>query len=73
MTDNAVPVLTVYLIFQFVKKSPKLLIYPGLVFNGASWQSAGAKNRKGNVSSSRPKKCLESVTKKGMNALISRP
>ena len=39
-------VLTVYLIFQFVKKSPKLLISPGLVIIGASWQSAGAKKEK---------------------------
>ena len=31
-------VLTVYLIFQFVKKTPKLFIYLGLVINGASWQ-----------------------------------
>ena len=31
-------VLTVYLIFQFVKNFPKLFIYLGLVINGASWQ-----------------------------------
>ena len=31
-------VLTVYLIFQVVKNFPKLFIYLGLVFNGASWQ-----------------------------------
>ena len=36
--DIAVSVLTVYLIFQFVKKFPKLFIYLGLVVNGASWQ-----------------------------------
>ena len=34
----AVSVLTVYLIFQFVKNFPKLLINLGLVFNEASWQ-----------------------------------
>ena len=31
-------VLTVYLIFQFVKNFPKLISYLGLVINGASWQ-----------------------------------
>ena len=31
-------VLTVYLIFQFVKSFPKLFIYLGLVINGASRQ-----------------------------------
>ena len=36
--DIAVSVLTVYLIFQIVKHFPKLLIYLGLVINGASWQ-----------------------------------
>ena len=36
--DIAVSVLTVYLIFHFVKKFPKLFIYLGLVINGASWQ-----------------------------------
>ena len=36
--DIAVSVLTVYLIFQFVKNFPKLFIYLGLVINGASWQ-----------------------------------
>ena len=35
--DIAVSVLTVYLIFQFVKKFPKLFIFLGLVINGASW------------------------------------
>ena len=36
--DIAVSVLTVYLIFQFVKNFPKLFVYLGLVINGASWQ-----------------------------------
>ena len=31
-------VLTVYLIFQFVKNYPKSFIYLGIVINGASWQ-----------------------------------
>ena len=38
MNEIAVSVLTVYLIFCFVKNFPKLIIYLGLVFNGASWQ-----------------------------------
>ena len=33
--DIAVLVLTVYIIFQFVKNFPKLFIYLGLVSNGA--------------------------------------
>ena len=36
--DITVSVLTVYLIFQFVKNFPKLFFYLGLVINGASWQ-----------------------------------
>ena len=36
--DIAVSVLTVYLIFQFVKNFPKFFIYLGLVTNGASWR-----------------------------------
>ena len=36
--DIAVPILTVYLIFQFVKNFPKMFIYSGLVINGASWR-----------------------------------
>ena len=34
---KAKEVLTVYLIFQFVKNFPKLFIYLGLDINGASW------------------------------------
>ena len=31
-------ILTIYLIFQFVKNVPKLFIYLGLIINGASWR-----------------------------------